>query len=77
MGKKDRTPPALWRASAERRTDSMNGNSGTLERFADSLSRLIRQEYDISEEYYRGDVKRDPLEIFRIHGTLLSGGCAV
>lgn len=36
----------------------MNGNSGTLERFADSLSRLIRQEYDISEEYYRGDVKR-------------------
>ena len=36
----------------------MNGSSGTLERFADSLSRLIRQEYDISEEYYRGDVKR-------------------
>lgn len=36
----------------------MNGNSGTLERFADSLSRLIRQEYDISEEYYRGDIKR-------------------
>lgn len=36
----------------------MNNSSGTLEKFAGSLSQLIRSEYHIGEEYYRGDVKR-------------------
>ena len=36
----------------------MSKSSGTLEKFAGSLSQLIRSEYHIGEEYYRGDVKR-------------------
>ena len=32
--------------------------SNTLEKFADSLGQLIREEYLIGEEYYRGDVKK-------------------
>ena len=36
----------------------MSNSSGTLEKFAGSLSQLIRSEYHIGEEYYRGDVKR-------------------
>ena len=36
----------------------MSNNGGTLEKFAGSLSQLIRNEYAIGEEYYRGDVKR-------------------
>ena len=36
----------------------MSNNGGTLEKFAGSLSQLIRNEYAIGEEFYRGDVKR-------------------
>ena len=32
--------------------------SNTLEKFAGSLGQLIREEYLIGEEYYRGDVKK-------------------
>lgn len=38
--------------------DNNNNNNNTLKAYTGPLSRTLREEYTIGEEYYRGDVKR-------------------